>query len=183
VMCFVALATAPGAVIGLSAFALPPISASPPEPVSLAGIIHLEAENAELTGASVATSRRGYSGAGYVTGLRNEGDKMMWSLPQAQTGIYEVRIRYSAPSGEKGYDLVVNGFRSSGMLPATADAFATHIAGKVELKDGPNTMALEKGWGYYDIDAIDLVPATIDMALQNRRRFWSIRRQRLKLVN
>lgn len=123
--------------------------------------IHLEAEDAALTGPSVSTSRKDYSGAGYVTGFQKEGDRIVWDIPQAKAGIYAVTIRYSAPSGEKGYELVVNGAKTSGLFAPTGDAFATHAAGKVELRDGPNTVAIEKGWGYYDIDALDLVPATI----------------------
>ncbi|HEX8234970.1 MAG TPA: glycosyl hydrolase [Abditibacteriaceae bacterium] len=127
-----------------------------------AGKIHLEAENATLTGATVATTRAGHSGTGYVTRLQDASDKIVWSIPQAKAGVYEATIRYSSPSGEKGYDLVINGLKSSGMFAQTGDVFASHIAGKVELQDGPNTVAIEKGWGYYDIDSIDFVPATVE---------------------
>jgi mannan endo-1,4-beta-mannosidase len=101
-----------------------------------------------------------------VNGFQKEGDRIVWQIPQAQAGIYEVRIRYSSPGDEKGYELVVNGSKTSGMFMQTGDAFNTRNAGKVELRQGANTVAIEKGWGYYDIDAIDIVPATIDAALK-----------------
>ena len=74
-------------------------------------------------------------------------------------GIYTVRLRYSAPMGEKGYDLVVNGVRFSGRLPKTGNGFAMVTTGKVELAAGRNTLAVERGWGYYDINSMDLMPA------------------------
>ncbi len=121
--------------------------------------LHLEAEDAQLTGAKVETKRRGYSGEGYVVGFTKDGDNIKWTLPVDKAGIYEARVRYSAPNGEKGTELVVNGAKISAKLPATKDVFATTSLGKVELKQGDNSIAIEKGWGYYDIDAIDFVAA------------------------
>lgn len=138
--------------IGLVALALS--VTAPPQAV------HLEAENGKLAGTTVATTRQGYTGTGYVTGFQKDGDTVVLTA-QARAGLYEARIRYSAPTGEKGYVLVVNGSKVSGMFAATGDAFAVCAAGKVELKDGLNTIAFEKGWGYYDVDAIDFVPAAV----------------------
>lgn len=131
-----------------------------------AAAIHLEAEDARLVGTTAATTRPGYSGTGYVSGFDQNGDKIEFFIPDAKAGLYEVEVRYSAPQGEKGFDLVVNNSKFSGMLARTGDAFATQIAGKVELRDGANTIGIEKGWGYYDIDSINLSPATIDAALK-----------------
>ena len=129
-------------------------------------VFHLEAEDATLAGTAVSTARAGFSGTGYVSGFDQDGDRIEFSIPNARAGIYAVKIRYSASSGEKGYDLVVNGSKFSGMLARTGEGFATHIAGKVELKQGVNTLAIEKSWGYYDIDAIDIAPTRIDTALK-----------------
>ena len=57
-----------------------------------------------------------------------------------------------------GY-LTVNGAKYGGMLPSLPDRFGVHRAGKVELKDGENEIAVERGWGYYDLDYVELVPA------------------------
>ena len=127
--------------------------AAPPRP------IHLEAADARLDGVTIATAIPGYTGRGYVGNFAHQGDKIVFTLPNAKPGIYSVSIRYSAPLGEKGYDLVVNGVRSSGILPKTGNAFATHPAGKVELLAGQNMLAVERGWGYYSVNALDLRPA------------------------
>ncbi|HLV81690.1 MAG TPA: glycosyl hydrolase [Chthonomonadaceae bacterium] len=120
--------------------------------------IHLEAEDGRLVGVHVATTRKGYSGSGYVTGFDHDGARIVFTVP-ARAGIYEARIRYGSPFGEKGYALTVNGTSFSGMFPYTGDTFAVHSAGKVELKDGVNVLTIEKGWGYFDIDSLDLLPA------------------------
>ncbi len=127
--------------------------AAPPKP------IHLEAANAQLAGLALGTTIPGYTGKGYAGDFSQEGARIVFTLPDAAPGIYNVSLRYSAPQGEKGYDLVVNGSRFSGMLPRTGNVFAMHPAGKVELTAGRNTLAVERGWGYYDINSMDLTPA------------------------
>ena len=128
-------------------------------PVAAAGPIHLEAEQGTLTGNTVQTHQTGFTGSGYVGGFEKEGAKIAWTLPPAASGLYTVTLHYSAPFGEKGYDLVVNGKKFSGMFPATGEKFALHDGGKVELAAGANTLEIQRGWGYYEIDAVDLVPA------------------------
>ena len=123
-------------------------------------LIHLEAENARLSGPVVATERTGYTGTGYVTGFNSGSDKMTLTLPDARAGLYDVQIRYSAPL-TKGYDLVVNGATYSGMFPPSPQTFTSHDAGNVELQPGSNTVEIRYGWGHYDIDSIDFVPAVI----------------------
>jgi mannan endo-1,4-beta-mannosidase len=124
------------------------------------GTIRLEAEDGSLIGTTFSTARPGYSGKGYVTGFDTDGDKVTFSFP-AKAGLYTVRIRYCSPSAEKGYDLVVNGVRFSGRFAPTGKLFSLHSAGKVELRNGINSLILEKGWGYYDLDFIELSPAAI----------------------
>lgn len=128
--------------------------------------VRVEAENGQLIGPIVASTRPGFSGKGYVTGFTKEGDKVVMKFT-AEPGIYEAFIRYSAPGGKKGYELGVNGHRTSGMFAPTADVFATASAGKVELAAGTNSVEIDKGWGYYDIDYVEFVPAKIDRSLKS----------------
>ena len=127
--------------------------------------IHLEAENALLSGATAQTGRAGFSGTGYVSGFTRDGDKIIWTVPAARAGIYQARLRYSSPTGQKGTDLVVNGAKTSAMLGPSGEGFVSTSLGKIELRDGQNTVAIEKGWGYYDVDALDLVPSQVNGAL------------------
>ncbi len=126
--------------------------------------IHLEAADAKREGAvTLATTRPGYTGAGYVTGFQNTGDQVVFTIPNATPGLYDIKIRFSSPNGPKGYTVVVNGASSSGMFPATDNkTWATQDAGKVQLQAGVNTVTIQRGWGYFDINSVDLVPAAPD---------------------
>lgn len=123
------------------------------------GAIHLEAGDGTLTGNKLLTTRPGFSGKGYVSGFEKDGAKVVWTIPNVKPGIYRVLLRYSAPFGAKSSDLVVNGKVISVALPGTGDKFASLSAGKVELAAGTNTIEIRRGWGYYDVDALDFVPA------------------------
>lgn len=127
--------------------------------------IHLEAEDGTLTGSTIQTKIPGFSGKGYVGDFQPDGAKVAWTIPNAKAGLYDVKLRYSAPSGPKGYDLAINGKVSSGMLAATKDEFATLNAGKIEMNAGANTVEMQRGWGYYALDAIDFTPAAPAPAL------------------
>ncbi len=128
--------------------------------------IHLEAEDAQLAGTQRETTRADFSGKGYISGFDADGDKITWNITNGRAGLYDVRVRYNASAGEKGFDLVVNGRKTSSMFEKTDDAWSTSAPLKVELKEGANTLSIEKSWGYYDIDAVDLAPAVIDMTLK-----------------
>lgn len=127
--------------------------------------IHLEAEDAQISGKpTVQTERAGFLGKGYVSGFSADGDKLSWTIPNARAGIYEVRVRYNAPD-RKGYDVVINGSKISAMFAPSSAGFDTATAGRVELPGGKTTLSIEKGWGHYDIDAVDLVPITVAQTL------------------
>ncbi len=123
--------------------------------------IHLEAEGSRLFGPTVQTQRAGFGGTGYVSGFTKEGDHISWTVPDARAGIYEARVRYSSPGAQKGTELVINGAKTSGMLAPTGEGFATSSLGRIELREGENSIAIEKGWGYYDVDSLDFVPVTV----------------------
>ena len=132
----------------------------------LANTIHLEAEDAQLTDVQVLAERAGFSGCGYVGDFKGDDARIVWKIENAKAGLYEAVIRYSAASG-KGYVLNVNGAKISGMIPASGDKFAAHDGGKIELQQGTNLVAIERGWGYYQIDALDLKPAAPPVALKS----------------
>ena len=106
------------------------------------------------TGVNKATSHAGYSGSGYVTGFDTEDDNITFSF-EATGGLYDLFIGFCTPNGQKGYDLMVNGSDSTGMLPAS-ESFKEVQAGKVMLVNGPNTIIIGNGWGWYYVDYIRL---------------------------
>lgn len=120
--------------------------------------LRLEAEEATLEGPVVAADRAGFSGTGYATGITRKSHRIVFAF-DAEPGLHAVTIRYAAPHGAKAYVLDVNGRKHSGTLPGTGDSFADHDAGTLELVAGRNVVAVEHGWGWYDVDAVELVAA------------------------
>jgi mannan endo-1,4-beta-mannosidase len=123
-------------------------------PPTTPGSILLEAENAILTGVSVATTAPGYNGAGYVHGFDQTGDRLTWNFT-ATGGVHRLLIRHRAPAGMKGFSGTLNNGGFSGYFPA-GSTFATYDAGLVELAAGPNTLTLGGGWNFYEIDSATL---------------------------
>ncbi len=134
-----------------------PPAAAPPAPPPALKPLWLEAEDAGLHGVDVRTQAQGYSGRGYVSGFDAENDRVEFDF-EAAPGLYELRVSYRSPFGAKGFGLRVNDQGASGTFQQNLD-FGVHAAGKFELRGGKNRIVLEKGWGYYDIDRIELVPA------------------------
>jgi mannan endo-1,4-beta-mannosidase len=120
----------------------------------------LRADQATLDHVTLATTRPGFSGAGYATGFKNEIGEIVWTVPSARGGVYDLAIRYHAPGKGKGYSLTVNDVGYDGFFHGVPDeSFAVHDAGKVELAAGENVVRLGKGWAHYDIDSITLTPS------------------------
>jgi mannan endo-1,4-beta-mannosidase len=147
-----------GFPVGLVPLLLVCLACQGPSPAH--GDIRLEAEDAQQFGTRVVSSRPGFSGSGYVTGFTTEGAHIAWHF-KARSGIYAVHVRYSSPTGPKGYEIAVNGSKVSAMFSQTAEVFSTADAGRVELKDGENEIDLNKGWGWFDIDYLELAKTPV----------------------
>ena len=119
--------------------------------------IRLEAEEARLDGPTVATARAGFSGRGYVTDVTKAKARIVWTV-RARPGVYLARVRF-ASRGEKGFAVSANGLGSGATFPDSRGAWAIQEAGRVELKAGDNEVAIERGWGSYDVDWLELSPA------------------------
>ena len=90
-----------------------------------------------------------------MTGIDGDNDGLAWTIGNAAPGVRCLHSLFR--DMEKGFVLNVNGAKLSGLFQATP-GFATYAAGKVELKRGSNRIAIERGWGYYNVDYIELVP-------------------------
>jgi mannan endo-1,4-beta-mannosidase len=120
----------------------------------------LEAEDAELTGVSVSTDVKGFSGSGYVDGFDSGGDQVKFTFT-GQTGMYEVLIGFNTPFGEKGFGLTINGADMGSMFPFSGGEFKEYEAGKIRLIEGENVAVITSGWGWYYLDYLKFVPATV----------------------
>lgn len=116
----------------------------------------LEAEAGQLTGLSAVTQRPGFSGTGYVTGFRNENQYVTWTITTQQSGSYDLRVGYYSEES-KGFNLTVNGKTYGGVMPA-ASQYAVVSAGRFHLDAGTHEFRLGGGWGWYDVDYLELIP-------------------------
>lgn len=135
----------------------------------IAQTMRLEAETANLSGPDVravvpAVSTGpglplNFSGSGYVTGLQSDSDEIVFHVKVKTGGLYTLSLGYRA-KGRKGYELEINDLRLSGMVEGTSpDRFGEQAIGSAEFEKGMNTIAVRKGWGFYDVDYVELTPS------------------------
>jgi mannan endo-1,4-beta-mannosidase len=124
-------------------------------------ITRYEAEDALLTGVSVAKSLTGYSGTGYMDGgsFDAEGDKITFTVNVAKAASYPLIIRFQNTCGScfKAQNISVNGGPAKYTdFQANKADWEDLNAGFVDLKAGSNTIAISKSWGWTHIDYIGI---------------------------
>lgn len=112
-----------------------------------------EAESGNLSGTVVSDQRSGYLGSGYVTGFDIEGDKVTMTFSSAG-GVYDLYLRYTSPFGDKFNFIYVNGHNAGRVAFSETLTFAEIKIGKIFLRQGVNTVAIVKDWGYFEVDNI-----------------------------
>lgn len=120
------------------------------------GTVRYEAENGQLIGTRRASSPSGYSGSGYVTGFDEPGDRVQVALRIGEAGLYDVRVGYRSPHGDKTEYLLVNGDVQGQILFAQSNSFTRTRSYRVWLESGNNTIGVEKYWGYANVDYFEL---------------------------
>lgn len=113
-----------------------------------------EAENSKLTGTNIASSHKGFSGTGYVTGFDNDGDKAVFTFQIEKEGNYQLYIGYSCPGGNKNNFVYVNGTNQGSILFAAKSTFTELNIGKIWLNKGENTIEIVKEWGWFELDYV-----------------------------
>ena len=79
------------------------------------------------------------------------------AVPQ---GLYELWFGYNSPFGFKGYDYQVNGIGGSGGFDGNGSQFGVDRAGVFNLTLPTNTLRINRGWGWYNVDYFELRPFT-----------------------
>jgi mannan endo-1,4-beta-mannosidase len=120
----------------------------------------LEAELGVLDGTSIRTSTPGYSGIGYVNFDNGNSVSVEANVPD---GWYELWVGYTAPYDPvlgKGYDYVVDGVSGSGHFDYRGNQWSADRAGIFDLTGVTNSLQINRGWGYYNVDYLELRPFT-----------------------
>ncbi|KAH0612372.1 uncharacterized protein H6S33_010424 [Morchella sextelata] len=140
-----------GLVLTLAASLLPSIFAQ---------TVTYQAEDATLTGVTVATASAGYSGTGYVESFDESTDQVTFTITSAETKLYDLGIIYMGPYGAKYTRVSLNGGAGSDVSLPETTAWTTASAGQVLLNAGTNTISIQTNWGWYLIDALTVTPST-----------------------
>ncbi len=115
---------------------------------------HLNAEYHSHDGVSTSTSRSGYWGDAYVTGFDSTGDSVTMDFDAAASGDRTVMVRYASEHDTKEANLYVNENSKGKITLPQSSSFTKTGVGTYAFNEGTNTITIEKGWGYYDIDAV-----------------------------
>jgi chitodextrinase len=115
-----------------------------------------EAEDASLSGCSVASSASGYSGTGYVDGATfSNPDAITWTVNGITPGNYDLVIGYSGIFGAKEQELIVNGTSMGNVAFNSTSGFTSLNAGGYDLNTD-NTIQLKASWGWMHVDYLEL---------------------------
>ncbi len=111
-----------------------------------------EAESATVSTEAKIVNSSGVSGTGYAS--LQEGNITFTGVTVETAGKYTLTIRYKAGDFKANY-LKVNG-ATAGTIDFAATTGWADITTAVTLKAGANTVAIEKYWGWIDVDYIDI---------------------------
>ena len=120
----------------------------------------IEAENGTLSGTQKSTTITGFTGTGYVSDFDADGDKVTMTKNVSGSGVYNLYVRYAAPSGNKFNFIYVNNENVGSAAFTMSGSFKETLVGKIFLKQGANTIAIVKDWGFFDVDNIRLEKTT-----------------------
>lgn len=119
-----------------------------------------EAELGTLDGTSIQSATPGYSGTGYVNFNSGNSVTVQADVPD---GLYELWLGYTAPYDPvlgKGYGYLVDGVGGSGHFDYKGNQWSTDRAGLFDLTGATNTLQVNRGWGWYNVDYFELRPYT-----------------------
>jgi mannan endo-1,4-beta-mannosidase len=124
---------------------------------AFAQVYRYEAELGTRGGTAIQSSKPGYSGTGYVNFDAGDFVRVNATVPQ---GLYELWIGYNSPHGFKGYGYQVNQTGGDGGFDGNGNQFGVDRAGVFHLAQPSNTLQLNRGWGWYNVDYFELRPFT-----------------------
>ena len=76
-------------------------------------------------------------------------------------GLYELWVGYNSPYGFKGYDYQVDSVTGSGGFDGTGTINGASTAPACSASPArTNTLRINRGWGYYNVDYFELRPYT-----------------------
>jgi len=128
------------------------------------GELIIEAEDAILSdGLTIENSETGYSGTGYVGDFGEAVQSLTFEIEVPADALYDLTIGYAAIHGEgKVADILLNEEPLGSFT--MGDGFGETSGGKMQLKEGKNTVTITPNWTWFAIDYIKVAPASVPPA-------------------
>ena len=89
-----------------------------------------------------------------ITGFDAEDKYVELNADFQNAGSYTLKIRYASPWGDKKCDLYINDIFQGKVDLSETSSFVNQEAGQYDFNTGVNSIKIQNGWGYYDIDCI-----------------------------
>ncbi|MEV5322802.1 glycoside hydrolase family 76 protein [Nonomuraea fastidiosa] len=119
-----------------------------------------EAENARPSGIGAESSQSGFSGRGYLAGWNNPDQTLTFHVNVPSAGAHELRLRYAAGAGDATRRVLVNGTEVAAAQPFPSTGgwgtWNTVVLDGVTLAKGHNTIRLEMGSNFLNLDRLDV---------------------------
>ena len=118
--------------------------------------ISVEAESGRLLGnASIAKSRDGFSGEGYLTGFKDSGDGVELTVSIHYGCHYDLAFYINSNGSYKENKILIDG-ENTADVSTESDEFAECLVQKIWIPEGEHKISLTKGWGWVDFDRLEI---------------------------
>lgn len=115
-----------------------------------------EAEDAVHMGkVKTASSKKGYSGSGYVTGFEGDEDACRFTIELEKEGFYDLNFVSASMGGQKE-NLVYLDEVNIGTIMVESEQFTDSILTRVYLTAGSHEIEVRKSWGWIALDSLVL---------------------------
>ena len=116
--------------------------------------ISYEFEDSTLTGnMKVETTKKGYQGTGYVTGLEEDTDTCTIEIEVPKEARYDMIFRNASYSGYKENMVYVDG-EKAGTISVESEEFVDSVLQGIYLTNGTHKITIKKSWGWIYLDSI-----------------------------
>lgn len=118
-----------------------------------------EAEEGKLKGRAVKRDKiEGFSGAGYVDGLQNDGDGVEFTIEVPMDGFYDFNFSSASYDGYKENTIIVDN-EKIGVVSVDTKEFSDSMLTKIYLEKGEHRVTLVKYWGWIYLDYLRVTPS------------------------
>ncbi len=113
-----------------------------------------EAEEASFTGnMKVESTKQGFTGTGYLTGMQADGDTVTFTISVPGTGAYDFNFVSAGNTGHKENNIIIDGI-NIGVSSVDLNDFTDAIMERVYLTAGEHQVMMTKSWGWILLDSL-----------------------------